>query len=133
MKKPSDTDILKLFQSCYFLSKENLPVLKGLWLIEFLKFMWINFSNNPNKYYPGLRDIISIISDSIETKIITDLQQFKFFSDLIDESMDVGKIDHLILIVYYMTNKIELKNTFIKNIDISEKNAQYIFTVLKAF
>ncbi len=47
--------------------------------------------------------------------------------------MGIGNIDHLILIIYYVTNKNEFKKVFVKNFEITEKNANYVFTKLKTF
>ncbi len=95
-------------------------------LVEFLKFMNINFVNNVYQNDPGATEFLCSISEVIEKNIMSKLKNSQFFSISIDESTDISFNDYLILYVTCYINN-DPEQNFLKLFKLPAKDAQSVY------
>ncbi len=79
----------------------------------------------------SFRELLLSLNFSIESKLISNLKQAKYFSLYLDESTDSSRESPLICYVTYLKHPNNIIVTqFLKNFTLKEQNADYIYKTL---
>ncbi len=129
--------IEQAFVSLYFLAKQRIPLTTNFEpLLDLLELLGVNVKSRIqiaiNALYTSdksVQEMISVISEVIEVRILDEMEKSNHFSLMIDESTDCTVTEHLVLHGRYIDLETrELKSHYLKVLDVLEPEVQALHT-----
>ncbi len=129
--------IEQVFVSLYFLAKQRIPHTTNFEpLLDLLELLGVNAKSRiqiaRNALYTSdksVQEMVSVISDIIEVRILDEMKKSNHFSLMIDESTDCTVTEQLVLHGRYIDLETgELKSHYLKVLDVLEPAVQAVHT-----
>jgi len=131
--KIPDLDMISHFSSVYFLSKEDIALVKFPALMNLIGKLDRDDHINPNYLnHKAAREILTSISAKIRQDLLKEISLSPYVGIMLDESTDVSSIQYLVINIRYLHNN-EIKDNFCSLQEVKKTDAITIFVALLDF
>ena len=126
-----DDDIICHFLATYFLSKEDMALNKFPALLSLLETCTVDINNN-YKNNKMATEFLTCIATKLREDVMMEINSSPYIGLMIDESLDVGMIEHLVVNIRYIHEN-KVKERFCALIQLHSLDAKSIFDSLNSF
>ncbi|MCO5547158.1 hypothetical protein L7F22_000601 [Adiantum nelumboides] len=129
----ADQATLNLFAVAYHMGKNDLSFNKHASMLSLLRFCKCPFMTT-DLYHndKACATFIYYISESLLQDIVRDIQASDFFSLMMDESTDIGQVQHMIVVVNFMKD-LEPVTAFLGLLEIQKGTSSHLYDSCKFF
>ncbi|MCO5552347.1 hypothetical protein L7F22_005858 [Adiantum nelumboides] len=125
-----DIGVLSLFQCAYYIAKEHLAFIKLPALLDLIDACGLS-SLSLYRNDKVAANFVAYISESMFNRILQKLVSSPFFGILVDESIDISIVEHLIISATYVYDN-ELEDSFLGLIEIRDRTSKGLEAALVA-